>query len=156
MIDLKQMSEKDYEKFREDEIKKYAQMKIDTNEWEPSNSYSRAESDLNYFLPTQPSTEGLVFLSIIDIDTGNCVGTICYGRLPNQSIQDTYIYDIRIYDEYQRKGYGQMALSELEDRLRHTGIKNMILDVSVYNKAAELLYGKSGFITTHYRMKKKL
>ena len=156
MINLVQMSEKEYQQYRENEIKKYAQMQIDTCRWDSSDSYHKAESALRPFIPKRPFTEGLVFLTILALETGKSVGTICYGHPPNQSTHETYIYNIQICDEDQRKGYGEMALVELENMLRNDGVKTIVLDVSIHNDPAFLLYRKIGYRTTHYRMKKTL
>ena len=156
MIDLHKMSETEYRQYRKTEIIRYAQMNVDSGKWEPSNSYRRAELELDFFLPLHLPEEGMFFLSIVDTVTGNTVGTLCYGNLPNQPTDEYYIYDIRISDEHKRKRYGQMAFNKLEEKLRNIGIKKIILDVSVNNEAAIQFYQNLGYAITNYRMKKTL
>ena len=156
MIEIVKMNDDEYEAYREKEIKFYAQMKIKTEKWEPKNSYFRAEQEISRFLPKSLSDSDTSFLKIIDQKTGNHVGIVCYGPTPNRSTTGCYIYDIRIFDEYQRKGYGQMVFTKLEEEFRKKGIKKIILDVDIHNKTAFSFYQKMGYNITYYRMEKAL
>ena len=156
MIDLHKMSQTEYGQYRKKEIVKYAQMNVDSGKWEQLNSFRRAELDLKYFLPLHLPEEGIYFLKIVEQVTGNNVGTVCYGNPSNQPTDECYVYEIRILDEHKRKGYGQIAFKKLEEKLKRIGIKKIILDVSVNNEAAILLYQKWGYTITNYRMKKAL
>jgi ribosomal protein S18 acetylase RimI-like enzyme len=156
MIDLHKMSETEYGQYRTKEIIRYAQMNVDSGKWGQLDSYSRAELELEYFLPLHLPEEGMFFLTIVDTLSGNRVGSLCYGNPPHQSTDEYYVYDIRITDEHKRNRYGQMAIDKLEEKLRNIGIKKIIMDVSVNNEAAIQFYHKLGYTITNYRMKKSL
>lgn len=52
---------------------------------------------------------------------------------------------MRIEPEYQRWGWGQMILTELEKRARDFGYVKLILDTSIKLTAAQQLYEKNGY-----------
>jgi ribosomal protein S18 acetylase RimI-like enzyme len=150
------MTDKEFREYREQEIARYAAQMIRTRGWDSSDALHRAEAELQAFLPSQPSTEVLRFLVIRARDTRNTVGILCYGKPPDGSMNDCYIYDIRIFDEFQRRGYAHRALAELEDQARDKGMAALVLHVSVNNKPGLRLYRKLGYEVTDYRMQKQL
>jgi ribosomal protein S18 acetylase RimI-like enzyme len=156
MIDLVPMTDKEFQEYREEEIARYAAEKVKTGGWDSSDALHRAEAELQSFLPNRPSTEGLRFFMIRARDTRNTVGMLCYGKPPDGSMNDCYIYDIRILDRFRRKGYAHRALAKTEDEARDKGMASLILHVSVHNKPGLRLYEKLGYEVTDYRMQKLL
>ena len=56
-----------------------------------------------------------------------------------------HVLNLAVHPDFRRKGYAKLLLRELEDLARRNGIKTMILEVSVKNRAAISLYEKMGF-----------
>jgi len=52
---------------------------------------------------------------------------------------------MRIQPEYQRRGWGQILLTELERRARDLGYDKLILDTSIKLTAAQKLYERNGY-----------
>jgi ribosomal protein S18 acetylase RimI-like enzyme len=156
MIDLVPMTDGEFQEYREGEIARYADEKVKTGGWDSSDALHRAELELQSFLPNRPSTEGIHFLMIRERDTGDKVGILCYGRPPDGSMSDYYIYDIRIFDRFRRKGYAHRALAKLEHEARNKGMSSLVLHVSVHNRPALRLYEKLGYEVANYRMQKLL
>jgi ribosomal protein S18 acetylase RimI-like enzyme len=52
---------------------------------------------------------------------------------------------MRVYPDYQGRGFGQLILDELEARARALGYKTLHLDTSVLQVAAQKLYEKNGY-----------
>ena len=67
-----------------------------------------------------------------------------------------FIYDLRIYDEYQRRGYARQAMLALETKVRELGLDTISLHVFGHNHAAKALYDQLGYEVTNINMSKKL
>lgn len=67
----------------------------------------------------------------------------------NNDHTKAFIYDIRIFPKYLRKGYATMAIKELEKKLKNDKVKKIELNVFSSNKAAYNLYKKLGFTETY-------
>jgi ribosomal protein S18 acetylase RimI-like enzyme len=55
---------------------------------------------------------------------------------------------MRVHPDYQRKGLGQMMLDKLEERARQLGYKELVLDTTTKQVAAQKLYEKNGYHRT--------
>ncbi|MGI6476359.1 MAG: GNAT family N-acetyltransferase [Defluviitoga tunisiensis] len=67
----------------------------------------------------------------------------------NNDRKKAFVYDIRIFPKYLRKGYATMAIKELEKKLKNDKVKKIGLNVFSSNKAAYNLYKKLGFTETY-------
>ena len=77
---------------------------------------------------------------------GECDGLfVAMGALKHTSPQRAEIKRMRVYPEYQGRGYGQLILDELEARARALGYHTLHLDTSILQIPAQRLYEKNGF-----------
>jgi ribosomal protein S18 acetylase RimI-like enzyme len=77
---------------------------------------------------------------------GECDGLlVAMGALKRTGPERAEIKRMRVYPEYQGRGYGQRMLEELEARARTLGYQTLHLDTSVLQIAAQGLYEKNGF-----------
>jgi ribosomal protein S18 acetylase RimI-like enzyme len=77
---------------------------------------------------------------------GECDGLfVAMGALKRTSPQRAEIKRMRVHPEYQRRGYGQLMLDELEARARALGYQILHLDTSILQIPAQRLYEKNGF-----------
>ncbi|UJF34002.1 GNAT family N-acetyltransferase [Paenibacillus hexagrammi] len=53
---------------------------------------------------------------------------------------------LRVHPSYQRKGYGQMLLSQLEDKARSLGVQQLILDTLTSQHGAQHMFTSNGYI----------
>lgn len=77
---------------------------------------------------------------------GECDGLfVAMGALKRTSPSRAEIKRMRVYPEYQGRGYGQLILDELEARARALGYRTLHLDTSILQLPAQKLYEKNGF-----------
>ncbi|HLI91823.1 MAG TPA: GNAT family N-acetyltransferase [Ktedonobacteraceae bacterium] len=77
---------------------------------------------------------------------GECDGLfVAMGALKRTSPERAEIKRMRVYPEYQRRGYGQIILSELEARARALGYRVLHLDTAIVQIPAQKLYEKNGY-----------
>jgi ribosomal protein S18 acetylase RimI-like enzyme len=72
----------------------------------------------------------------------------------NYSYKKAFIYDIRIFPKYQKKGFAKSAIKELEETLKKENVKSLELNVFGNNKVAYNLYKNLGFHETHINLMK--
>ncbi len=70
---------------------------------------------------------------------------IAMGALKRTDSTRAEIKRMRVHPEYQRRGYGQRILNELEARARILGYQTLHLDTSILQLPAQRLYEKHGF-----------
>jgi ribosomal protein S18 acetylase RimI-like enzyme len=66
------------------------------------------------------------------------------------------VYDVRIDEAFQRRGYATQAFQKLETLVRDMGMSAISLHVFGHNTAARALYEKLGFATTNVMMSKQI
>lgn len=64
------------------------------------------------------------------------------------NVDEFYISNIAVFEEYRNKGYGVELLKKAEEIAREKGLKKISLAVEFYNKSAKRIYEKFGFIET--------
>jgi ribosomal protein S18 acetylase RimI-like enzyme len=70
---------------------------------------------------------------------------VCMGGLKKEQSTTAEIMRMRVHPQYQRRGFGQLLLSRLEQRARELGYNRLILKTSTRQVAAQALYEKNGF-----------
>ena len=70
---------------------------------------------------------------------------VAMGALHRTSAERAEIKRMRVYPNYQGRGFGQLILNELETRARTMGYKMLHLDTSIVQVPAQKLYEKNGF-----------
>ena len=67
-----------------------------------------------------------------------------------------YVYDIIVYEDHRRKGYGSQAFELMEDKVRELGLNSIRLHVFGHNHGAITMYQNLGYEPTNIHMEKKL
>lgn len=67
-----------------------------------------------------------------------------------------FIYDINIWQAHQGKGYGKLAMKQVEVIAKEIGMKMIGLHVFGHNKEARSLYEQLGYVETNIKMEKSL
>jgi ribosomal protein S18 acetylase RimI-like enzyme len=70
---------------------------------------------------------------------------VAMGALKRTDPERAEIKRMRIHPEYQRRGYGQLILDELEARARALGYRTLHLDTGAIQVPAQRLYEKNGY-----------
>jgi RimJ/RimL family protein N-acetyltransferase len=89
-------------------------------------------------------------------DLGQKVGHMVLIKQYDFSMPMLFLYDLYIYDEFQKKGYGTAALAEFEKKAREMGAKRIGLHVFEANAGARKLYQREGFRVNSRNMSKNL
>ncbi len=104
-------------------------------------------------LPDGMRTPGHLFWNIVDEAVGP-VGVLWV--FVDEQTHRAYIYDIEIDAAHRRHGYGEQALSALEERMRSQGVMRIALNVFGDNDVAMRLYQRVGYRTLATMMQKEL
>ena len=73
---------------------------------------------------------------------------VAMGAFKKTSPERAEIKRMRVHPDFQRRGYGQIMLDELERRAKTAGYALLHLDTSVVQTAAQKLYVKNGYKET--------
>lgn len=73
---------------------------------------------------------------------------VAMGAFRKTSDERAEIKRMRVHPDFQRRGYGQIMLDELEQRAKMAGYTILHLDTSVVQVAAQKLYLKNGYRET--------
>jgi ribosomal protein S18 acetylase RimI-like enzyme len=96
------------------------------------------------------------YLYSIKDAAGANVGILWFAARHRNGERSAFVYDVRIDNQFQRRGYGLQAFHALETVARDMGITTIGLHVFGHNTAARALYEKLGFVTTNLIMKKTI
>ena len=89
--------------------------------------------------------------------SGRPIGNIrTVGAQSDSVTPGAYIYDIEIYAEYYRMGYGRQAMLALEDWCAERQLRRIELNVFADNRPAIRLYEELDYRPTNFSMQKNL
>ncbi|MCP9313687.1 GNAT family N-acetyltransferase [Liquorilactobacillus satsumensis] len=153
MMHLLPMTEIEFQHYLSTAIKEYAKNKIDAGTWTNENAFKNANASFKELLPAGIKTANTFFYSItFQADT---VGYIWFASYRDNPLM-AFIYDFKIYDNFQNKGFGSKALQLTTQEAKLKGFSSIALHVFGSNKRAIHVYEKNGFTTTDITMQKKL
>jgi ribosomal protein S18 acetylase RimI-like enzyme len=97
-------------------------------------------------------------LVIAEDAAGNPVGNAWVGPDPHRAegSDAAWLYDINVYPQARRSGYGSAILAEVEALVQRDGKARLGLNVVGTNEAAIALYRKNGYAVTTMQMSKAL
>lgn len=156
MVQLVPMTDFDFQAYLEGAVEEYAQEHVKAGNWDASEALQKSKTEYMQLLPDGVASKDQYLFTIEDAQAELKVGMIWFAARHNGPRTVAFIYDFRIYDEYQRKGYGSHTLSAIETEVRELGIDTISLHVFGHNQAAIALYEKMGYETTNLHMSKKL
>jgi ribosomal protein S18 acetylase RimI-like enzyme len=150
------MSEEDFRAYQENEIREYAEEKIQSGAWSQENAYELSVQTHHRLLPEGLATPGHYIFSIRDGDLGQNVGAIWFARYEEGGKRLAFIYDLIIFEQFRRRGYGTQAMLALEEKVKEVGLDTIALHVFGHNQSALALYEKVGYEITDINMAKTL
>jgi ribosomal protein S18 acetylase RimI-like enzyme len=114
-----------------------------------------ASQSFNFLLPNgRVDSEGQYLFNIIAGDRN--VGILHFGIKCDRPKPYAFIWDLEIFPEYHRKGYGKEAMICLEAKIRELNLSRIGLNVFGHNDPAIHLYKKLGYQTTSMVMEKSV
>jgi ribosomal protein S18 acetylase RimI-like enzyme len=156
MVQLVSMTGFDFQAYLQLAVEEYAQDHVKAGNWDPAEALQKSEKEYRQLLSDGVASKDQYLFTIEDGQTGLKAGMIWFAVKNSGPRTYAFIYDFRIYDEYQRKGYGSHAMSAIETEVRELGIDTISLHVFGHNLAARALYEKMGYETTDLQMSKKI
>ncbi len=152
MIELRVMTDDEFEAFLREGKEGYAQQR--SRNFGTAVEYERAHAERQYaeLLPDSKETKDNHFWTIAR--AGASIGFLWVRVDP--PAQHAFLFEIAIYPEHQRQGYGSRALELLEEELRRMGVSRIGLNVFADNHVAIGLYQKHGYTTTNFNMQKHI
>ncbi|MGG7164113.1 GNAT family N-acetyltransferase [Clostridium ihumii] len=151
MIILRNMTDEEFKEYLEVSIKEYAEEKVKAGNLKKEGSYEKALEEFNTLLPNGKETKDNYLLSIVEEDKN--VGIFWLSKKDEHT---GFIYDIKIFDRYQGKGYGRQAMESIEVFAKKIGITEIGLHVFGHNKRAFNLYKSLKYEPINIVMSKKL
>ncbi|WP_216638423.1 GNAT family N-acetyltransferase [Endozoicomonas arenosclerae] len=150
------MNEAEFSDYLETAIPAYAKSNVDSGRWHESEALDRSRKTYNDLLPVGKETENNYFYHVIEDVNQQKVGQIWVKIIDNIHTRSAFIYDIKIDELYQRKGYAKSALNTLESIVASFGASSLGLHVFSQNSAAIRLYNSVGFQTVSLNMQKNI
>ena len=153
---LEPMTPVEYEAYLPAAIAEYAADRIAAGNWSEAEALSRAQREFADLLPQGVATPNQHLFTIRDAARAQAVGVIWLGVMSHFGRPSAFIYDLRIFDAFQRRGYGMQAMLAVEREAQALGMDRIGLHVFGHNSAAQALYLKLGYAITNINMTKRL
>ena len=137
-------------------IQEYANEKTRAGHWHPDQALRQSREAYAKLLPHGIATPDNYLMHVNDLETSTVVGAIWFHQQRQGVISSIWIYDILIYEEYRRRGYGGQTMNLLEEEARKLGAAKIELHVFNHNPTAVSLYKKQGYQITSLNMQKSI
>jgi len=156
MVRLVLMSETEFDTYLESSVGDYAQEHIKAGNWSSEKALQLAEQSYRKLLPDGLATQNQHLFSIEDKTLGTKVGILWFAVQDREAGPRAFVYDVRIYEQFLRRGYGTQAFQALEEKVRKLGMTTITLHVFGHNQAAQAMYEKLGYTTVDLILSKTL
>lgn len=153
---LERMTPAEFEAYLPPAIAEYAADRIAAGNWAEAEALSRAQREFADLLPQGIATPNQHLFTIRDAARAQAVGVIWLAAMSHFGQPSAFIYDLRIFDAFQRRGYGMQAMLAVEREAQALGMDRIGLHVFGHNSAAQALYLKLGYAITNINMTKRL
>ncbi len=156
MVRLVPMDEEQYHRYLEGALPNYAQEMVQAGNWPSEDAANLAEKSFQALLPDGLASADQYLCLIVDEQAGEQVGFLWYGVREGPGGRFVALYDIVVFEEHRRRGYGAQALHALEVKVRELGLDKVMLHVFGHNQGARALYRRLGYAETDVTMAKTL
>jgi ribosomal protein S18 acetylase RimI-like enzyme len=149
------MTGAEFETYLQRLIPEYAAEHVQAGNWSAEEAEDRAAEQVRQPLPE--GEDGDHYLYILRVDgIDQPVGLIWLGVMREGITPRGFIYDIIVYEDFRRRGFGAQAMRAIEAQARDLGASNIALHVFAHNHAARALYEQLGYAVTDLWMTKAL
>ena len=154
MVELIEMTSAQYDSFIDALLPEYADDHVRAGNWSEAEALSRAQAQIKELLPEGAATAGHHLFAVCE--QGEQIGGLWFGVRERGGQPAAFIYDIQIFEEFRRRGYGAQTLAALEEEARELGLSEISLHVFGGNQAARHLYAKQGYAEVDVVMSKTI
>ncbi len=155
-ITLQPMTEADYAAYLAVAVDDYAGEHVRAGNWSAEEASALARAQYDQYLPQGVQTPDHALFLFAAEGEPEPVGMGWIHVEERRGQRQAFIFDIRVYPAFQRRGYGAAALAALEAAARDRGATRIGLHVFGHNAPARALYEKSGYTVTDLWMAKPL
>jgi ribosomal protein S18 acetylase RimI-like enzyme len=155
MFRLQPMDEATYEAWRTASQRNYASEKVKAGNWKAEDAERLSQEAFDTLLPEGRATAGHEIQAMVN-DAGEKVGHAWFTIEDREQGRVVFIYDIEVDEAHRRRGYGRLALAEIDEYAREHGCIGVMLHVFGYNEPARNLYRSAGYDETNVIMLKRV
>jgi ribosomal protein S18 acetylase RimI-like enzyme len=150
------MTPVEFEAFREQAIRNYADENVRAGYWHSSEAIRRSIEAYQKLLPDGIATEGHHIFVARDAQSEEAVGYIWLNVEKDAAIPSGFIFAVFIYEQFRERGYGAMMMKAIEVKASALGLKRLMLHVFAQNPVAIHLYESIGYSITSLNMMREL
>jgi GNAT superfamily N-acetyltransferase len=154
-VGLRRLEPGEYPGWRAISEARYAQDMVENGGFAPEPARAKAARDFDQTLPDGVATSGHHVFWIVN-DEGRTVGSLWLAERDTIQGRVAWVYEVRIDDEEQGRGYGRAAMLLAESEARALGIDRIELNVFGGNDVARGLYRSLGYAERAVMMGKVL
>jgi RimJ/RimL family protein N-acetyltransferase len=156
MVELAPMTQSEYEAYLDVAVPEYARDNVESGYWSEERALELARESYDTLLPDGVRTADHHLFNIVAAEAGEKVGILWFGVQARGGARRAFVFDVRIYEPYRRRGYATQAFQALEARAREMGLARIMLHVFAHNEGARALYERLGFEVASYNMSRTL
>lgn len=152
MVELKEMTPKDFESYFHDKLERYTEVLAENVHEVGKASSVQAEKQLNNLLP-----EGLAtpHHHLYTVQVEEQLAGYVWVKMEVEK-KNAFLYEIYLWEAYRAQGIGTMVMKQLETLLQEKEITYFKLHVFGSNTGARKLYEELGFQVAGVNMLKTL
>ncbi len=148
-ITIEGFTQTDFEDYISYAIDEYAEANIKSGHFNKEEAKTKAQKQFDYLLKDGFKSEGHVFWKVCG--DGKKIGIFWFHQNP-KSLNNVFVYDARIEQQYQNQGIGTHTFSIIREKLKAIGVHKIRLHVFAHNTGAVRLYKRLGFEVAGYNM----
>ena len=156
MVRLVPMNQTEFQTYLDSLLQDYAQDHARAGNFSAENALELAKLQVQQILPDGLDTQNHYFFNVEDETLANRVGVLWFAVQDRGAGPIAFVYDVRVYEEFHRRGYGTQTLQILEEKVREMGLTTISLHVFGHNHPARAMYKKLGYVETDVMMSKTI
>jgi len=155
-VSLVPMSEAEFRFYLERAVPAYAVARATAGDWTEEEALDKSRAAYADVLPVGLATKNHHLFTITDDEGSARVGVLWFMMDDGAPSKAAFLYELRVWDEFQRRGYGRAAMQAMERELEKRGARRVSLHVFGHNSVAIDLYRSLGYGTVDLVMAKRL
>jgi len=155
-VRLEPMTQEQYDEYRPVAEQDYATSIATSGAMADADAVQRAADDFARLLPDGLQSEGHLFFTAYDGQSGGPVGMLWVHLEEKSDGLHAFGYDFEVREDLRRQGYGRAVMVAAEQELARRGVVSVGLNVFGFNRGAQTLYEQMGFQVTNVLMRKRL